>query len=93
MDRLDHGVRDSCQEAIDQMRAGNGLRLGAPLALEFGPDAREREQRAVIIEREPHDVFLFGIGAGPSLLKPAGNQKAAAQWRRNILPSYTAVCT
>ena len=65
MDRLDNGVRCSCQEAIDEMRAWNGFRLGAPVALEFGPKAREREQRALIIERELHDVFLFGIGAGP----------------------------
>jgi hypothetical protein len=29
------------------MRAWNGFRLGAPVALELGPDAGEREQRAV----------------------------------------------
>lgn len=48
--------------AIDQMRVGNGFRLGAPVVLEFGPDASEREQRAAIIDREPHDIFLFGLG-------------------------------
>jgi hypothetical protein len=62
MDRFDDGIRCSCQETIDQMRARNGFRLGAPVALEFGPDASEREQRAVIVEREPNDVFLFGLG-------------------------------
>ena len=26
----------------------------------FGPDASERERRAILIEGEPHDVLLFG---------------------------------
>ena len=62
MDRFDDGIRCSCQETIDQMRARNGFRLGASVSLEFGPDASKREQRAVIVEREPYDIFLFGVG-------------------------------
>jgi hypothetical protein len=44
------------------MRARNGFRLGASVALEFGPDASERERRAILIQGEPHDVLLFGVG-------------------------------
>jgi hypothetical protein len=62
MDRFDDGIRCSCQETIDQMRARNGFRLGASVSLEFGPDASERERRTILIEGEPHDVLLFGVG-------------------------------
>jgi hypothetical protein len=30
--------------------------------IEFGPDPGEREWRAIIIEREPDDILLFGLG-------------------------------
>src|SRR6202035_5229440 len=50
MDRFDDGVRCTCQETIDLMRTGNGFRLGAPVSLEFGPDASERERRAILIQ-------------------------------------------
>jgi hypothetical protein len=43
-----------------QVRAGDGLRLGATIAFEFGPESAECEQGAIIIEREPDDDFLFG---------------------------------
>jgi hypothetical protein len=58
MDRLDDGVRCRRQEAVDQTRAGNGFRLGAPVALELAPDASEREQRPIVVEREPYDVLF-----------------------------------
>ena len=35
------------------MRSRDRLRLGATVAAECGPDAGEREQRAIFIEREP----------------------------------------
>jgi hypothetical protein len=41
MDRLDHGIRRGRQEAVDEMRSRDRLGLGAPVALELGPDARE----------------------------------------------------
>jgi hypothetical protein len=61
MDRFDEGIRCSCQETIDRMRARNGFRLGATVSLEFGPDAGERERRTILIQGEPHDVLLFGV--------------------------------
>src|ERR1700731_2506876 len=61
MDRFDDGIRCSCQETIDRMRARNGFRLGASVSLEFGPDASERERRTILIQGEPHDVLLFGV--------------------------------
>ena len=62
MDRLNDGVGRGRQETIDQMRARNGFRLSASVSLEFGPDASERKQRAILIQGEPHDVLLFGVG-------------------------------
>jgi hypothetical protein len=47
MDRLDHRVRCRRQEAIDQIRLGYRLRLGATVALELGQDASEDEQRTI----------------------------------------------
>jgi hypothetical protein len=64
MNRLDNCVRRRRQEAIDQVRAGDRLRLGAAITLEFSPDPAEGEQRSVIIEREPHHVLLFGLWFG-----------------------------
>lgn len=67
VDRLNCRVRRGCQEAIDQVRAGDGLRLGATVAFELRPDAREGEQRSALIECEPNHVFLFrrrvGLGS------------------------------
>src|ERR1700726_3287298 len=62
MDRFDNGIRCSCQETIDQMRARNGFRLGAPISLEFSPDASERERRGILIQGEPQEVLFFGVG-------------------------------
>jgi hypothetical protein len=52
VDGLDYRVRRRCQEAIDVVRAGDGLRLGATVAAKFGPDTREGEQRSVVVEGE-----------------------------------------
>jgi hypothetical protein len=57
MYRLDHGVRGRRQEAIDVVRTRDRLGLGATVAPVFGPDAREREQRSTIVEREPDDIL------------------------------------
>jgi hypothetical protein len=46
MDRRNDGVRLRRQEAIDQVRAGEGLRLRASITSELGPDAAEGEQRS-----------------------------------------------
>jgi hypothetical protein len=59
MDRLDYRIRRGRQEAVDEMRARDWLRLGAPIALELSPEPAEGEQRSVVVQREPHDVLLF----------------------------------
>ena len=59
MDRLDYRVRRGRQGAVDQVRAGDRFGLCTALAPEFGPDPTEREQRTVLVEREPNDVLLF----------------------------------
>ena len=64
MYQLDDGVGRCRQEAIDQMRAGNRFRLGATVALERGPDARETGQRAVVSQREPDHILFLGLGVG-----------------------------
>src|SRR5262245_45352777 len=61
MDRRDDGVRGRCQEAIDEMRPGDRLRLRAAVSLELGPDAGEHEQRSAVVERKPDDVLLLGL--------------------------------
>src|SRR5258708_15948733 len=58
MDWRDHCIRCRRQEAIDQMRPRDRLRLGATVALELGPDASERRERTIIVQREADDVFL-----------------------------------
>ena len=45
------------EDLITYLWTGDGLRLGATIAFEFGPDPGEREWRAIIIEREPHNVL------------------------------------
>ena len=59
MDRLDYRIRRGRQEAVDEMRARDWLRLGAPIALELSPEPAEGEQRSVVVQREPNDVLLF----------------------------------
>src|SRR5215216_1540720 len=44
------------------MWTGDRLGLSASLAPEFGPYPREGEQRAILIEGEPNDILLFGLG-------------------------------
>src|SRR6202041_1922829 len=60
MDRLQHRVRCRRQEAIDEMRPGYRLRLGATVALELRPDASERRQQSVVVEG---DVRAIGRAA------------------------------
>jgi hypothetical protein len=62
MNRLDNCIRRRRQEAIDQVRAGDRLRLGAAITFEFSPDPREGEQWSLVIAREPDDILLFGLG-------------------------------
>jgi hypothetical protein len=61
IDRRDDGIRLGRQEAVDEVRAGHRLGLGAPVALELGPDASEREQRPVLVEGEPDDILLLRL--------------------------------
>jgi len=42
--------------------AGDRLGLCAAVALVLGPDTGEGRERSIIIEPEPDDVFLFGLG-------------------------------
>jgi hypothetical protein len=44
MDRFNDRVRCRGQEAVDQVRAGDRLRLGATVALELGPEPAKGEQ-------------------------------------------------
>jgi hypothetical protein len=53
------------------MRPGYRLRLGATVAPEFGPDASERRQRAVVVEGEP-DQRPSSFGSGAYYAKPSG---------------------
>jgi hypothetical protein len=64
MDRLHDGVGVGGQEAVDLMWPRDRLGLGAAIPVERGPDAGEREQRPILVEREPDDVLLFGSGFG-----------------------------
>jgi len=43
VDRLDHRIRGSRQEAIDEMRPGDRLRLGATVAPVLSPEPAEGE--------------------------------------------------
>ena len=61
MYRLNDRVRCRRQEAVDEMRPGDRLRFGATVALELSPEPAKGEQRTVVVEREPHHVFLFGL--------------------------------
>ncbi len=62
--RLDDGIRRRRQEAVDEVRAGDGFRLPATVAPELGPDAAESEQRSIVIERKPHHVLFAGRWIG-----------------------------
>jgi hypothetical protein len=56
VDRLDDCVRRRSPETVDLVRAREQLRLGAAIAFELGPNAREGEQSVVVIEGDPHEV-------------------------------------
>ena len=51
----------SSQKAVDQMRTWDRFGRGTAVALEFGPEAAEGEQRSVIVEREPHHVLFLRL--------------------------------
>jgi len=61
MDWFYDRVRCCGQEAVDEVRAGDRLRLRAAIAVERRPDASERKQRTILIQREPHHVFFLGF--------------------------------
>jgi hypothetical protein len=92
MDRLDHRVRCCRQEAIDVMRAGNGLGLSATVTLELGPDASKRRERSVIMECEPHHVLLFGFGGrlGRIFSEAVGRDQTAVFRLEPSLPVFGA---
>ncbi len=66
VDRFNDRVWRRRQEAVDQMRAGDRLRLGATVALELGPEPAEGEQRSVFVERNQTTSFFLvsGFGSG-----------------------------
>jgi len=55
--RLDDRVRRRCQEAIDEVWAGDRCGLGAAVAPELCPYPSEGEERSIFIQREP-DIFF-----------------------------------
>src|SRR5450631_1431927 len=61
MYRLDDHVRRGGQKAVNKVRSGDWFRLGPAVTFEFGPDSGEGEQRAVVVQCEPHDVLLAGL--------------------------------
>jgi hypothetical protein len=58
MDRLNDRIGCGREEAIDQMGTGDGLRLRAAVASVFGPHAGKGEERPIIVERKPNDIFF-----------------------------------
>lgn len=62
MDRRDDCVRFNRQKTVDKVRAGSRFGFGAPVAVVLGPNTGEREQRTILIEREPNDILLSGFG-------------------------------
>jgi hypothetical protein len=62
VNRLDDGIRGRRQEAIDQMRAGDRLRLRAAVALEFCADPGKRRQRPIVAEGKPDNILFLGRG-------------------------------
>jgi hypothetical protein len=69
MDRRDNSVRRGRQEAIDKVRTRNRFGLGAAVALELGPEARECRERAIVMSANQATSFFFlisGFGAGAS---------------------------
>ena len=72
MDRFNDRVGFRGQEAVDEVRAGDWLRLDTTIALELGPQSAKGEQRSVLIERKPnHVLFLVsGLVVRPICAKP-----------------------
>jgi hypothetical protein len=65
-DRLDHRVRCSRQEPIDEVRAGDRFRLGATVVPVFGPDpANANSGRSALRANQTTSFFLVsGFGSG-----------------------------
>jgi hypothetical protein len=61
MNGLDDGVRRRRQKTVDLMRSWQRLRFRASVALEFDPDAREADQRPIIIDCEPDHILFLGL--------------------------------
>jgi len=57
VDRFNDRVRRHRQEAVNQVRTGDRLRLGTAVAFEFGQDPSESQERPIVTEREPHHVL------------------------------------
>jgi hypothetical protein len=62
LDWLDDAIRCRRQKAVDQVRAGDRLGLGATVAFELSPDAAKGCQRPTIVESEPDDVRFLSLG-------------------------------
>src|SRR6476660_502488 len=61
MDWFDDRIRGSRQKAVDEVGAGDRFGLGPTVTSELGPDAGERKQRPVLIERKPNYVLFAGL--------------------------------
>jgi hypothetical protein len=87
MDGLDDRVRLRRQEAVNEVRAGDWLRLRATVALELGPDARERKQLPALIESAAVTVGEPRSVAGMVLTR------CAIAWRRDasLVPSASTI--
>jgi hypothetical protein len=59
VDGFDDRVGRRRQEAVDKVGAGDGFRLGAAVALELGPDAGKGTELAIVVPREPDNIFLL----------------------------------
>jgi hypothetical protein len=64
MDRRDDHVRLCGQEPVNKVRAEDRFGLRAAIISGFGPEASEGEKRAVVIESEPNNALLIGLGIG-----------------------------
>ena len=52
---------DVVRNPVDLMRPWHRLRLRAAITVEHRPDAREGEQRPVLIQCEPHHVLFLRL--------------------------------
>jgi hypothetical protein len=65
MDRLNNRVRRGRQEAVDEVRPGDWLGLGAPVAVEPGPNACANRGRASLSANHTTSFLpVSGFGSG-----------------------------